>query len=831
MPQTATKRVRIRREKTPERTDRFVSREAKNNRVSMTRKVANKPGTLDTASRTVRATIATDTPVRIYDWGSDEYVDEVLLPSGMEESAEGVQLRDFHQSWSNRAVLGSVGSFAKSATTLEATLEFSSASDVEPIFTRVAEGHIRGVSVAGVYNVNDYVQIPARKSQTVDGRKFTAGSVPLRVVTRWTLEEVSIVVRGADPKALTRSRKEDSDRHGNKTKRSQIRTGEKKSPRLEKDQPASDHCGHKENSQMKWTRRSLSFLRKLGLDEKATESQILTFARGLKPDQRSRLVEIQPATADLFESDDADDEEDGDDETEVTRERKPKKKPATKVTRQQTDDDTLDDDSADDGDDQEIIRQAERRRIAAIQRAAAEDIPSQLVQRAIDEGWTIDQARSRFYQHIQRNARPALDNGDRRERAPAGRVANGPTVESLQAAVLMRHGLNLENPHFATEAARTVFERNGLEWLYQFNRDLEAGGRSERERIIDVGRQFSHDHAMRTCERILSLRGRGPVPTQQDAIIERSFGTSYLPRVFGAVISVGLVAGYMAYEDSTRGWVSEADWNDFRDNQPIGIDAASSLKLHTRGTTAKDVEFSDYGEKYKVQRFCGKFILDDQDIIDDIVGANQQMPSQMGMLAASLRPDLVYAVIMTNGNLTDGTALFASGRGNLKTTNALSIDGLTAAEAAMAVQVMTDKSGKTKPMNLRAGWVIVPRTLRASAKTITKSATVVSGSTTPIASNNPHDGEYFMRSDARLDTGVIDPRTDTMVTGSTGKWYLGEASGQHSLQVGYRRGTGRAPQVRTMRLNQPGQFGVGWDVVHDIGVGVVSPKGMVRNDP
>lgn len=581
---------------------------------------------------------------------------------------------------------------------------------------------------------------------------------------------------------------------------------------------------------MKWTKRSLSFLRKLGLDVQATEAQILTFARGLKQDQRDRLVELQPDAAQVFESDDVDEEEEGDDDTEVQRSRPAKKKPA-KVTRQRASDDLDDDELEDDVNDQEIIRQAERRRIASIQRAAAEDIPSALVQRAIDEGWTLEQARSRFYQHIQRNARPALDNGDRRERAPAGHVSRGPSVESLQAAVLMRNSVNLENPHFATEQARTVFERNGLEWLYQFNRDIQDGGRSERERIIDVGRQFSHDHSMRTCERLLSIRGRGPVPTQQDLIIERSFGTSYLPRVFGAVISVGVVAGYMAYEDSTRGWVSEADWNDFRDNQPIGIKAASALKLHTRGTTAKDVEFSDYGEKYKVNRFCGKFTLDDQDIIDDIVGANQMMPSQMGVLAASLRPDLVYAVIMTNANLTDGTALFASGRGNLKTSNPFSIDGLTAAEAAMAVQVVTDKSGKTKPMNLRAGWVIVPRTLRASAKTVTKSATVVSGSTTPIASNNPHDGEYQMRSDARLDTGVVDPRTDTMVTGSTGKWYLGEASGQHSLQVGYRRGTGRAPQVRTMRLSQPGQFGVGWDVLHDIGVGVIEAVGLVRNDP
>ncbi len=165
------------------------------------------------------------------------------------------------------------------------------------------------------------------------------------------------------------------------------------------------------------------------------------------------------------------------------------------------------------------------------------------------------------------------------------------------------------------------------------------------------------------------------------------------------------------------------------------------------------------------------------------------------------------------------------------TTNPLSIAGLTAAEAAMGIQAITNKNGQKIPLNMIAGWLIVPRSLRTTAKSIVTSTNVVSGSTTPVAERNPHDGEYFARSDARLDVGVVDPRNGQFVAGSATKWFIASKDYRPMIQVGYRRGTGRAPVVRTMKLSQPGQFGIGWDVYHDLGVGIVSPFGMVQSTP
>ncbi len=141
---------------------------------------------------------------------------------------------------------------------------------------------------------------------------------------------------------------------------------------------------------------------------------------------------------------------------------------------------------------------------------------------------------------------------------------------------------------------------------------------------------------------------------------------------------------------------------------------------------------------------------------------------------------------------------------------------------------MVDSNNKVKARNLMMGHVVVPRSLRMTGKQATQSPRVVSSTTQ--GDTNPHDGEYSLHSDARLDVGVVDPRTDTQVAGSATRWFGAERGGQHGLQVGYRIGTGRAPQIRGQRNTTPGVWGWGWDVGMDIGIGVVSPVGLVRCD-
>ena len=765
------------------------------------------PKSLDANTRTVRAVIATDTPVRIYDdLGNDQYgeIDEVLLPSGMVEPAR-MRLRVDHNTFQSLGVIGSVFDFAISERQIEATLKFSAAEDVEEIFQRVIEGNLDSVSIGATYRMRDTVTLQPGQSQRVGGVNYTAADVPLRIVQQWTPEETSIVDYPADPKAVIRSAAAARSR--------QIRTRTKQRTQSQRRLPDSGPIttGERMTTQNRGTRRN-----------RGPENQ-----SGTKPRVR-RSAAIDPQIQDSPADDDSTIVV-GDDVSETQRARTPEQ---TRVAAQLAEMTARADRRA--GTDAtaeqlDAARRDERARVARIRELGA-DQPDELVTRAINDGLSPEQFGLAVLERMRGESagHRTSQSGDGINRAPAVHSQRSASVEALQAAVLMRAGVRLDNPVFASETARVVLERSEIGWLYRFNRDIADRGNTDAEQIVDVGRRYASDSSARTCERLLEMTTREGAPNDVEEIVQRSFSSPYLPRVFGSIVSVGLVAGYMEYPDSTSGWTSEADWADFRNNQPIGLDATQGLRRHTRGTEAKDVDFADYGEAYAVNRYTGRFVLDEQDIIDDTVGANQTMPVQMGAMAARLRPDLVYAVLQTNGNLSDGTALFHSSRGNVVTTNALSLDNLGKAEAAMASQTVKTKSGVARPLNLLAGWVVVPRALRPLGKQIVSSASVVHGNTTQTGNVNPFAGEDQFRSDARLDVGVVNPLTEAKTTGSATTWYLFEQSGQQAIQVGYRRGTGRAPSIRVRPLTQPGQFGLGWDIAHDVGVGVIKAAAMVR---
>lgn len=806
------------------------------------------PTSIDHEARTVRAVIATDTPVVVYDWEAEENVDEILIPSGMVEPAR-MRLRVDHSAWRAVDVIGRVTDFDIGRNEVEATLRFSRAPDVEPIWQRVAEGNLDSVSVGASYLMRDTVRLEPGEKRKIGGVTYTAGERPALLVLRWMPSETSVVDQPADPRAVIRSavrngtRAADAKQSANRaamngprphpleleqmTKKS-TRRNERSTKTRRRGTPATATTATRRASRA----AAQAIADDLGNDETPeleldeTGDPIQMFRDRMAADQSratARRGSAAAATVDADDYADGDDDETATPETRIERRLDQLERLAQGLARSRGDESP---------DAVAVARREERERVARIRELGVGQSP-RLVDRAINEGWTPEQFGLAALERLRRSSanHPTRQTGDGVNRAPAGHVRRAGSVEALQAGLLMRSGINLQNPAFATEAARVIFERNHCGWLYRMNREIGDNGNSDADQFAEDGRRYSSDSAARTCERMLDMTSRNGAPHDLEEIVQRSFSSPVFPRVFGSIISVGLVEGYAQYADSTTGWTSEADWADFRQNQPIGLDPTVGLRLHTRGTQARDVDFADYGEAYSVARYTGRFVLDDMDIIDDTVGANQTMPQQMGAMAARLRPDLVYAVLQTNANLSDGVALFAAGRGNALTTTPLGINGLIVAEAALATRVTTGKAGRQFPLNLMAGFLIVPRALRATGKQIVNSTLVVTGNTALFGDRNPHDGEYQLRSDARLDIGVADPRTDIQTTGNAGIWYIAERSGQQTLQVGYRRGTGRAPQIRVRPLMQPGQFGLGWDISHDIGVGVINPRGLVRCTP
>ena len=114
-------------------------------------------------------------------------------------------------------------------------------------------------------------------------------------------------------------------------------------------------------------------------------------------------------------------------------------------------------------------------------------------------------------------------------------------------------------------------------------------------------------------------------------------------------------------------------------------------------------------------------------------------------------------------------------------------------------------------------YLIVPPDLWAAAQILVASQfrTSAEGEVNPVA-----DLALDVRIDDRCGVaGVTDPVTGTAHVGLATNWFLSARPGENgakTIEVGYLRGTGRAPQIRSYVLTQ-GQWGMGWDVNMDIG--------------
>jgi len=167
------------------------------------------PQTFDEESRTVRVIAATENPVKVFDLERG-FVDEILLMSGVKVPDGGrVPLLNSHNRLSVFDCLGSAYEFEAKDGRLEAVVSFDSTEDGRKAAVKVKEGHLTDFSVG--YQVHESVWIPEGEKQTI-GEKTLEG--PLKVVTSWTVKELSLTPIGADEAAKARTKETETDDPG-----------------------------------------------------------------------------------------------------------------------------------------------------------------------------------------------------------------------------------------------------------------------------------------------------------------------------------------------------------------------------------------------------------------------------------------------------------------------------------------------------------------------------------------------------------------------------------------------------------------------------------------
>lgn len=430
-----------------------------------------------------------------------------------------------------------------------------------------------------------------------------------------------------------------------------------------------------------------------------------------------------------------------------------------------------------------------------------------LTAHAIAQGWDTQRVELQIYRH-ERGTGPAVISRGRDQSC---------TVQALQGAMILRAGGRLDHPAYSTPQSRFL----GLpDWIRAGIND------AARNRIMDAAHQFADMSAIDLARECLRIEGRA-VPHNRSEMIRAAFSSSTLTNVFTTNVNAVLLSSYMEAGDTTESWTTTTDVADFKTQERPRVDVGPGLSKLPRGGEADHAEYADSAESYRIARYAKQFVVDEQDMIDDRLGALSDIPQRFGMAAARLRPDLVYSILLGNPTLSaTSRALFNTTDGNLGSTSALAADKLKVAIAAM--QNIRENSVN---LNLVPTHLIVPPSLRFTAKELVSSAEIIiaRGGTTDLtlergSRNVIADENLQIVSDSRLENGVVDPDTGTTHSGSATSWYLASTLA-HTIEVAYLRGTGRAPRVRSGQLDR-GQYGMWWDVSLDIGAKALDWKGL-----
>ena len=434
---------------------------------------------------------------------------------------------------------------------------------------------------------------------------------------------------------------------------------------------------------------------------------------------------------------------------------------------------------------------------------------------AIEAGWDVTRGKAAL-----------LDVVRQRPSGPGVIVtshAKSCTLQSLQGAMILRAGGKLDHKSYKGMGGVALLGKVAP-WLL---RDIND---ADRNRYMEAAHRYSNMSMVDLCRESLRLNSQD-IPHEREDMIRAAFsGGGNLTNVFTTNVNAILLATYDEFQDdTTMGWVSEQDVNDYKTNERPRVQVSDGLKKLARGEEAQHTSYTDLLESYKIAKYARQFEIDEQDVIDDSFGVFQDTPKAMGMAAARLRPDLVYgAVVLANPTLTaTGLALFSDSNtpDNLRAAS-------TFAHAALSASLAAMRLGRENSVNLNfeASHLIVPPSLEDLAIELTQSINIIAGGDTGIAirgeTNSLSRRGLAVVTEPRLENGVINPADETSQSGSATSWFLACARA-HTIEVGYLRGTGRAPRVRTTVLDK-GRWGVNWDVELSIGVKALDFKGLFK---
>lgn len=293
-----------------------------------------------------------------------------------------------------------------------------------------------------------------------------------------------------------------------------------------------------------------------------------------------------------------------------------------------------------------------------------------------------------------------------------------------------------------------------------------------------AAREYLGFSLMDFAREALELRGektRGLTPDEisRRALAQRSgYGTiSDFPAILGNVMHTTLRKAYEAAGQTFWPFVNVVEVPDFKLQERAQLSEGPAFdKVNEHGEFPRG-GLSEHSESYKIATY-GKIIsFSRQALVNDHWSCLLDAPRMFGGAAAQLESDLVWAQILSNPALKDGTPLIHSSRGNVAPVSVpLSSPSALAAilDGAAAMRKRRGVDGVTV-LNLR------PRALLLGVGQEDRAEQIFSAEYLPLDALSvvPESlRDLQVISEPRFDNGIIRPELDIEIAPQADAWFM-----------------------------------------------------------
>jgi HK97 family phage prohead protease len=337
---------------------------------------------------------------------------------------------------------------------------------------------------------------------------------------------------------------------------------------------------------------------------------------------------------------------------------------------------------------------------------------------------------------------------------------------------------------------------------------LDDMGRPYRGRsLVEIGRDYLEAVGINARNLTRSEVAAKLLSAKTQLHVRTGFqGTSDFPEILANVANKTLLEAYDRFPQTFRPWTRRSSSPDFKEMKRVRLGEGPTLTKVTEHGEFQYGSFGEAAEAYALATY-GKIIpFTRQAIINDDLNAFDRVVEALGLNAAALESDIVYAIITANAALSDGVALFHANHANLGTAG--TIGSTTLSEMRKLGRQQTGIDGQK--LNIAYAFLIVPSAMETVAQQAV--AQIVPDQTTNV---NVFRGLYRVITEPRLDDS------------SETNWYAASEPGRvDTIEYCYLEGN------ESVFIEQDVEFdtdGVMIKARHDFAAKALDHRGLFKN--